>query len=238
MRRAERLFRLVNEMRTRNVSRAEDLAAHFEVSVRTIYRDIAHLQGSGLPIDGEPGVGFLLRPGFDLPSVTFTHDQIEALALGLAMVASRGDPVLALAAREARAKIQASMPDPLARKLSDAPYFALAQNGAAPSCAEMLRGAIRDRQVVLLSYADTNGSQSARRIRPLALWSLTEGWMFTGWCELRQDFRTFRLDRILSLAATGEIFEEDAAKSLRVFLDRESCEAPAEARPARTESAA
>ncbi|MFN7598809.1 MAG: helix-turn-helix transcriptional regulator, partial [Cereibacter sp.] len=95
MRRAERLFRLVNEMRTRSVSRAEDLAAQFEVSVRTIYRDIAHLQGSGLPIEGEAGVGYLLRPGFDLPPVTFTHEQIDALAVALSFAESLDDPVLA-----------------------------------------------------------------------------------------------------------------------------------------------
>jgi predicted DNA-binding transcriptional regulator YafY len=102
MRRAERLFRLVNEMRSRGLSRADDLAAHFEISVRTVYRDIAHLQASGLPIEGEAGVGYLLRPGFDLPSMTFTHDQVEALAVGLSFAESLDDPALAAAAREAR----------------------------------------------------------------------------------------------------------------------------------------
>lgn len=85
MRRADRLFMLVREMRVRGVSRADDLAAFFEVSVRTIYRDIAHLQASGLPIDGEAGVGYLLRPGFDLPIVTFTYEQVDALAVGLSL---------------------------------------------------------------------------------------------------------------------------------------------------------
>ena len=95
MRRAERLFRLVNEMRTHGVIRAEDLAATFEVSLSTIYRDIAHLQGSGLPIEGAPGLGYLLRPGFDMPNTTFSHDQVDALAMGLAFVERTGDPVLA-----------------------------------------------------------------------------------------------------------------------------------------------
>ena len=93
MRRAERLFRLVNEMRTRGVSRARELAEHFEVSVSTIDRDIAHLQASGLPIEGAAGVGYLLRPGFDLSNVTFTHDQVDALVEGLSFVESTGDPV-------------------------------------------------------------------------------------------------------------------------------------------------
>ena len=120
MRRAERLFRLVNEMRARDLSRSQDLAAHFEVSVSTIYRDIAHLQASGLPIEGEAGVGYVLRPGFDLPSMTFTHDQIEALAVGLSFVERTGDPALIAAAQEARAKLQAGLPDPEERRLSHA----------------------------------------------------------------------------------------------------------------------
>ena len=125
MRRAERLFRLVNEMRTHDVCRAADLAEQFEVGIATIYRDIAHLQASGLPIEGEAGVGYLLRPGFDLPNVTFTHDQIDALAVGLSFVERTGDAALASAAREARAKIQAGLPAPEERKLADAPYFSL-----------------------------------------------------------------------------------------------------------------
>ncbi len=225
MRRAERLFRLVNEMRTRGVSRASDLAEHFEVSVSTIYRDIAHLQASGLPIEGEAGVGYLLRPGFDLPNVTFTHDQIEALAVGLSFVESAGDRVLATAAREARAKLQAGMPRPEDRKLADAPYFSLqGRNGATPDVA-LLRQAIRQRQIAQFDYRDGDGNRTGRRVRPLAIWNLTDGWMFSAWCELRQDFRTFRFDRMANLAVTGERFDEDAAKGLRTFLELERCEA-------------
>ena len=225
MRRAERLFRLINEMRTRGVSRASDLAGHFEVSVSTIYRDIAHLQASGLPIEGEAGVGYLLRPGFDLPNVTFTNDQVDALAVGLSFVESAGDPVLATAAREARAKIQAGMPRPEERKLADAPYFSLqGRNDATPDVA-LLRQAIRERQIVQIDYRDGDGNRTGRRVRPLAIWNLTDGWMFSGWCELRQDFRTFRLDRTANLAVTGERFDEDEAKGLRAFMERERCEA-------------
>ena len=225
MRRAERLFRLINEMRTRGVSRASDLAGHFEVSVSTIYRDIAHLQASGLPIEGEAGVGYLLRPGFDLPNVTFTNDQVDALAVGLSFVESAGDPVLATAAREARAKIQAGMPRPEERKLADAPYFSLqGRNDASPDVA-LLRQAIREHQFVQIDYRDGDGNRTGRRVRPLAIWNLTDGWMFSGWCELRQDFRTFRLDRTANLAMTGERFDEDEAKGLRAFMEQERCEA-------------
>jgi predicted DNA-binding transcriptional regulator YafY len=220
------LFRLVNELRSRGILRAEDLAARLEVSTRTVYRDIAHLQGSGLPIEGEAGIGYLLRPGFDLPSVTFTHDQVEALALGLAYAERAGDPVLAHAAREARAKLQAGMPRPEERALTDAPYFSL--HARMPPQARLLREAIRKRLVVRLTYRDGSDRTSDRRVRPLAIWSFTEGWMFTAWCELRGDFRTFRFDRILDLSLTAEPFMEDEATSLATFLARESCEGPAD----------
>jgi predicted DNA-binding transcriptional regulator YafY len=211
-------------MRARGVTRAEDLAARFEISIRTVYRDIAHLQASGLPIEGAAGVGYLLRPGFDLPSVAFTHDQVDALAIGLAFAERAGDPDLAAAAREARAKIQAGMPEPEARRLSDAPYFSL--HSRTPPHAAALRGAIRKRRVTELVYQDGAGQPSCRRVRPLAIWSFPEGWMFTGWCELRQGFRTFRLDRIGRLEVTADRFEPDATTSLSAFLAQERCEPP------------
>lgn len=219
MRRAERLFRLVNEMRTRGVSTASELAGHLEVSTSTVYRDIAHLQASGLPIEGEAGVGYLLRPGFDLPIVTFTHDQIDALAVGLSFVERTGDPALVTAAREARAKIQASMPQPEDRKLADAPYVSLHdQNRSLPN-GNLIREAIRQRQILHIVYEDAEGFETERRVRPLVIWNLTEGWMFSAWCELRQDFRTFRSDRIASLAMTGDRFEEDEKTGLRAFME-------------------
>jgi predicted DNA-binding transcriptional regulator YafY len=225
MRRAERLFRLVAEMRSRGVCRAGDLAACLEVSVRTIYRDVAHLQASGLPIEGEAGVGYVLRPGFDLPGMTFTHDQIAALAVGLSFVEGAPDRALAAAAREVRAKIQAGLPRPEARVLADAPFRAVPRGGDATPHAAPLRRAIRGRRVVVLSYVDGGGARSERRLRPLLLWSLPDGWMVSGWCELRGDFRTFRLDRIAGLAATDERFEADGPTGLRAFLDRDRCEA-------------
>lgn len=224
MRRAERLFRLVNEMRTRGVSRAEELAAHLEVSVSTIYRDVAHLQASGMPIDGEAGVGYLLRPGFDLPNVTFTHDQLDALAVGLSFVERTGDPALAAAAREARAKIQVSLPDPEDRKLADAPYYSLHRKQDTQENASLIRDAIRQCQVVQIDYENADGISSTRRIRPLVVWSLPDGWMVSAWCELKQDFRTFRSDRVASLTITDEVFEDDPERGLSAFMELENCE--------------
>lgn len=219
MRRAERLFRLVNEMRTRNVSRAYELAEYLDVSVSTIYRDIAHLQASGMPIEGEAGVGYLLRPGFDLPNVAFTHDQVDALAVGLSFVENSGDPVLATGAREARAKIQAGMPDPEERRLADAPYFSLQIRRGARPYVSLVRQAIRRRQIVHLDYRDGCGNQTERRVRPLMIWNLIDDWMFSAWCERRQDFRTFRFDRVAKLVIPGDVFDMDEASGLRAFLE-------------------
>ena len=225
MRRSERLFRIVNEMCSRGISRAADLAAHLEVSVTTIYRDIAHLQASGLPIDGEAGIGYLLRPGFDLPNVTFTHDQVDALAVGLSFVERTGDPVLASAAREVRAKIQASMPVPEERKLADAPFYSLQPKRGASQSNGILREAIRSQRVVEIVYKDGEGNLSRRRVRPLVIWDLPDGWMVSGWCELREGFRTFRWDRITELTKTEDRFEEDEETGLIAFMELERCHA-------------
>lgn len=224
MRRAERLFRIINEMRTRDVIRGAELAERFEVSLSTIYRDIAHLQASGLPIEGEAGIGYLLRPGFDLPNMTFTHDQVDALAIGLSFVERTGDPALASAAHEVRAMIQAGMPDPDKRKLADAPYFSLQIKHSAPPTVSLIREAIRMQLVVEIRYEDADGKPTERSVRPLVIWNMTDGWMFSAWCEMRQAFRTFRFDRIVKLSVTSTVFEDDETRGLRAFLATEPCE--------------
>lgn len=218
MRRAERLFRLVSELRSRGISRAENLAAYFEISVRTVYRDIAHLQASGLPIEGEAGVGYLLRPGFDLPAMTFTFDQLDALAMGLSFVETAGDTSLSEAAREVRGKIQASLPEPDKRKLENAPLFASRRDGRAAPIMKIIRRAIRERKILKLRYRDADENESERRVRPLAIWAFTDGWLFAGWCELRKDFRAFRLDRISAIEETGDIFAENSSQNLHAYL--------------------
>lgn len=216
MRRAERLFRLVDELRSRDVVRAEDLARTFECSLSTIYRDIAHLQGSGLPIEGEAGVGYVLRQGFDLPPVTFTHDQMDALAVGLSFVEQAGDPALAIAAREARAKLQAVLPDPSERALADAPFRTVRRQEV--DALALVRSAIRARHVLRLKYANAQGVSSMREVEPLLIWALKDGWMFSGWCRVRKDFRTFRFDRISQLDQLPEQFAHDPDRGLRAFV--------------------
>lgn len=218
MRRAERLFRVVNELRGRGVCRAVDLAACLEISVRTVYRDIAHLQASGLPIEGEAGVGYLLRPGFDLPAMTFTFEQIDALAMGLSFVEAAGDPSLSRAAAEVRAKLQACLPQSDQRTLENAPMFASRRDGHAMPHTKIVRRAIREARVLQLEYRDEDGHRSSRRVRPLAVWAFTEGWLFAGWCELRNDFRAFRIDRISAIEETGDRFADDPAQNLQAYL--------------------
>lgn len=218
MRRAERLFRLVSELRSRGTSRAEDLAAYFEISVRTVYRDIAHLQGSGLPIEGEAGVGYILRPGFDLPAMTFTFEQLDALAIGLSFVEVAGDTSLSQAAQDVRAKLQASLPAPEKRKLENAPLFASRRDGPAAPLLKTVRRSIREARILRLHYADGEGKQSSRRVRPLAIWAFTEGWLFVGWCERRKDFRAFRLDRISAIEETDDLFADEPDKNLQAYL--------------------
>ena len=220
MRRAERLFRLIALMRANELSRGEDLAKTLEVSVRTIYRDIAHLQGSGLPVEGAAGVGYILRQGFDLPAMTFTYEQMDALALGLKFVEEAGDKEMVLAAKEVRGKIETVLPDQNKTALSDAPFFAARTGLRAPPFTKKIRMAIRGRQYILISYQDANGTITKRQIRPLSLTVFTDGWMIAGWCERRKDFRYFRLDRILNFEVLDLFFPIDRTKNLTAFRNR------------------
>jgi predicted DNA-binding transcriptional regulator YafY len=186
-----------------------------------VYRDIAHLQASGLPIEGEAGVGYLLRPGFDLPPLTFTYEQIDALAVGLSFVEVAGDTELAEAAREVRAKLQASLPEPDQRKLENAPLFASRRDGRANPFLKIIRQAIRESNVLGLEYNDAEGALSKRRVNPLAIWAFTDGWLFAGWCQWRDGFRAFRVDRISNIEATGERFADDPNRNLQAYLQSE-----------------
>ena len=218
MRRAERLFRLVQEMRSRELCRAEDLADVMEVSVRTIYRDIAHLQASGLPIEGAAGLGYLLRPGFDLPPMTFTRDQLEALALGLRFVEAAADADMALSASEVWSKIEAVLPEGRTSGLTDMPVFALRRARPTLNDARIIRAAIKDCQVLNISYTNEQELATNRSIWPLSLTVFTNGWMIAAWCELRQDFRAFRLDRISTLSPAGETFVPKEGRDLAAYL--------------------
>lgn len=221
MRRADRLFELAGLLHADRVQTADRLAARLEVSVRTVYRDIAALQAQGLPIEGAAGVGYLLSGPLALPPLTFGHDELEALALGLAYVVQVGDPELAAAARAARGKIDAvwvggSAEGPGARRL------AARQRPAhrAPPHAALLRTALRLRRLVACDYTDAAGAVSRRQVRPLALTAFSEGWLLVAWCELRRDFRLFRLDRMHDCAVLEIGFEDEPGRDLAAYLVR------------------
>lgn len=220
MRRADRLIELAGCLTRDKAVRAEDLAARLEVSVRTVYRDIATLQAHGHPIEGAAGVGFLLHGDIHLAPIAFDHDELEALALGLAYAAQVGDPKLVAAARTARYKVDrawhsAGRPPPLARPIRARQR----PNHRSPDFGAMLRGALRVRRLVSFAYVDGDERRSARTVRPLALTAYSEGWLLGAWCLLRADFRTFRLDRMGELAL-GAPFADEPGKDLAAYLER------------------
>lgn len=225
MRRADRLLRLVHVLRRhRRPVTAQRLAEELEVAKRTIYRDIADLQASRVPIEGEAGIGYILRPGYDLPPMMFTIEEAEAITLGLRLVQDRGDAALAEAAADAMTKIAANVPAALAAAIEQSTLLVPARSSEAadfgPNLPE-LRQAIRDQVKLEISYADQCGCETERTIWPLAMFFYTHVTLLCAWCELREDHRMFRSDRIRSLASTGVRFNGRNGALLDEFLDRE-----------------
>ena len=223
MRRAERLIRIVQALREAapGAVTAQDMGAKFEVSERTIYRDIAHLVTSGAPIDGEAGVGYVLRPGFDLPPLNFSFEQLDALALGARFVRATGDRDLAAAATEALAKIEHAMPDTHKQRLRSAPLFAaMLDETVRPEAFAPVRNAIADRRKLRIRYTSLKGEDSTRIVRPLALTCFGRVWLLTAWCELRNDFRHFRVDRIGACLVMEERIEGDGDRLRREWSER------------------
>lgn len=226
MRRADRLFRLLLELRRGRVVTARELARRLEVSERTVYRDVSDLSASGVPIAGEPGVGYRLA-GFELPPLMFDRDEVEALALGARVVEGWGDAELAAAATTALAKIEAALPSARAHLVEETRLYA-------PTWGERkverlplgpARRAIRERRAVTLDYRDEKGAASERAVRPLALAFYPPFWLLIAWCELRVDFRNFRLDRCAALTVTERHFDDEPGKRLADYLARLTSEA-------------
>jgi predicted DNA-binding transcriptional regulator YafY len=220
MRRADRLFRIVQHLRGRRLTTAADLAGRLGVSLRTVYRDVRDLSLSGVPVEGEAGVGYRLKPGFDVPPLMFTLSEIEALAVGARMVEAWGGPVLAEGARTAIEKIVAALPAD--RRLAVektrlyAPSFHV--DGRAMERLESVRDAIGARRVLRLDYRDLGGKASERDVWPLALYYWGRTWTIGAWCESRSDFRNFRVDRIASLEALSRRYPDEAGKRLADYV--------------------
>ena len=206
MRRAERLLRLIQVLRRhRRPVTAEAIAAELEVSVRTVYRDVAALQGDRVPVRGEAGIGYVLDDGFDLPPLMFDTDEIEAVILGLRWVERRGDRDLAHAARDVVAKIGAVLPPRLKPLLFDASLFVPPSFSPVTDNVDVgrIREAIRIGRKAVLTYRNESGVESERTIWPLALTYFETVRLVVGWCELRSGFRHFRTDRIISMRILG-----------------------------------
>jgi predicted DNA-binding transcriptional regulator YafY len=204
MSRTERLLELLQTLRRHRLPvSGHRLAAEMGISLRTLYRDIATLQCQGAEIEGEPGVGYVLRPGFMLPPLMFSTEEIEALVLGTRWVAGRSDERLGLAARNALAKIGAVLPQELRDELDAIPLLVAPSASAVIDRVDvaLIRQAIRNERKLEIQYRDDKGSDSARVIWPFALGFFDSVRLVMAWCELRQDFRHFRTDRIAALTA-------------------------------------
>lgn len=222
MRRADRLFQIVQHLRGGRLVTAKTLSERLEVSERTIYRDVADLMASGVPIDGEAGVGYILRSGFDLPPLMFTRDELAALTLGARFVKAWGGPRLALAAEEALVKIGAVLPERERGSGADVNLFAMAFDlpDDVRKVIDQLELAVRSRRRVHIVYDALDGETSERDLRPLGLYHWGKVWTLAAWCELRTDFRNFRADRIMTIAECGDTFRNEPGKTLRDFLRR------------------
>lgn len=229
MRRADRLFQIVQLLRGKRAVTARRLAERLDVSVRTIYRDMQDLSLSGVPILGEAGSGYRLLPGFDLPPLMFDIEELSALVLGARMVRAWSDPSLSAAAQQALDKIEAVLPARLRPELTRLDLMAPGYSQA-PEVGERLRQtrqAIRARRKLTLDYRREDGAHSRRTIRPLGIVYWGKVWTLVTWCELRWDFRHFRLDRMDALVLTDASFSDEPGKALADFLrtvEDEGCE--------------
>ncbi len=223
MRRADRLFQIVQHLRGGRLTTAAGLAERLEVSERTIYRDIADLIGSGVPIDGEAGVGYLMREGFDLPPLMFTRDEIVALTAGARLIRAWGGASMAAAAEEALVKIRAVLPEDARDRAASVQVHAFQMpelDDATRSRLDDLEAAIENRTRLDIRYRTEDGTESERIIRPLGLWFWGKVWTLVAWCELRGDFRMFRADRINDMVDTGT-FKPLPERNLKAFYARQ-----------------
>jgi len=226
MRRADRLFQIVQNLHHERVITAQQLAEALEVSERTIYRDIQDLSLSGVPVTGEAGQGYRLLPGYHLPPLMFNEEELEALLFGARMVRAWTDKGLARAAHSAMQKIESAIPDRLKPGLDRqdiiVPDFPM--NGMAGEQMVVLRQAIKDQHKVQIDYTREDGEPSTRILHPLGLFYWGKTWTLVAWCELRDSFRHFRLDRIQAIENLKQPFESIEGRTLQDFMDSQRCE--------------
>jgi predicted DNA-binding transcriptional regulator YafY len=217
MRRADRLFQIVQLIRGRRLSTAKFLAQRLEVSERTIYRDVADLMAQGVPIEGEAGVGYRMRSGFDLPPLMFTHEEAQSLVAAVRIAQPRLDAALAAQAENALSKILAVLPVAARAAAESLAVYAPPVSTFAPGerdRLEALRLAAEAHRKARLCYRDLKGQASERVVRPLGCFYWSAVWTLAAWCEERGSFRNFRVDRIERLEVLDETFRDEPGKTL------------------------
>ena len=220
MRRTDRLFDIIQILRDGKLHRAQDIAARLEVSTRTSYRDMDTLVASGVPVEGERGVGYMITEAISLPPLNLTVAELEALNLGMAIVAEAADPDLKAAALSLADKVDAVLPT---KTIADADQWKFAVYpfaDAARGFAHLptLRAAIRAKQKLCLTYTSKDARVTTRTIRPLHMEYWGRIWTLTSWCELRDDFRVFRVDLIQTAEALPELFVDEPGKTLADYV--------------------
>lgn len=221
MRRADRLFQIIQILRrARGVITADALAAELEVSVRTVYRDVAELIGQRVPIEGAAGVGYLLREGYDLPPLMFTEDELEALLIGTRIVKSWADPELGRAAADVLAKVAAVVPAHRRARIESLSLAAPPSDRRPEIAIDMavLRRWVREERKVRIEYLDLKGVRTDRVLRPMSMAFFPPVWLLLGWCEVRRDFRAFRIDRIARIEFLPEHYPQEPGRRLVDYL--------------------
>jgi predicted DNA-binding transcriptional regulator YafY len=219
MRRADRLFQIAQYLRGRRLTTAKQLAEWLAVSERTIYRDIRDLSLSGVPVEGEAGIGYRIKAGYDLQPLMFSPDEIDALVIGMRMVQAWGGPQLAASSVAALAKITLALPKEKRDFVVATPLFApnFHIDPRHGERLEEIRKAIGQRCTLRIAYIDAQNQATQRVIWPLALYFWGGVWLIAAWCELRSDFRSFRLDRVQALASL-ERYPDQEGRRLSDFV--------------------
>lgn len=220
MRRTDRLFELIQILRDGRLHRGKDLAERLEISLRTLYRDMDTLIASGIPVEGERGLGYMMTAPITLPPLNLTLTELEALHLGLAVVSKAADEELQRAAKSLSNKVDAVLPEDRAAPATGWGFAVYPFAEAARGFVHMapLRAAIRSRRKIDITYSTPDQPETRRRVRPLQMEYWGRVWTLTSWCELRNDFRVFRVDRIRTLDVSFDTFEEEPGKTLGDYL--------------------
>ncbi len=225
MRRADRLIKIVHFLRHRHRAvTAQRIGEEFEISTRTVYRDLQDLMDSGVPVSGEAGVGYVIDKKYYLPPIAFDADELEAIGLGMNMVRQWTDDQFAAKANSAMEKIYAVLPVDLKRDLEQITTYAMPGEPELPweVSFSAVRECIREKRKMCIDYRDGKKQQTTRIVRPLALMFFSPVWVVAGWCEKRNDFRHFRLDRIVNLHHCASLFNDDNEKNLAAYVHSDS----------------